>query len=209
VKLQTQRHGERAPQFESLSVYWTIMLTDHCRGRTNTERVYSKLHTGRGLELPTYCLWTLRRPQLVPHAGPSFLTAVLAERGFRGCCGDWSADATCHRAASAHCDLSTRRQWRGRTARANVGRVINPRTKFPCGAAIAYTRLSKPNKKGRPSIGLQAQQAALSAFQGGRRYYSFRRAADACVTFASAEPNSKRRGHLYASLSKCGGPTYQ
>jgi DNA invertase Pin-like site-specific DNA recombinase len=31
-------------------------------------------------------------------------------------------------------------------------------------AAIAYTRLSKPNKKGRPGIGLEAQQAALEAF---------------------------------------------
>ena len=31
-------------------------------------------------------------------------------------------------------------------------------------AAIAYTRLSKPNKKGRPGIGLEAQQAALAAF---------------------------------------------
>ena len=30
-------------------------------------------------------------------------------------------------------------------------------------AAIAYTRLSKPNKKGRPGIGLEAQQAALEA----------------------------------------------
>ena len=31
-------------------------------------------------------------------------------------------------------------------------------------AAIAYTRLSKPNKKGRPGIGLEAQQAALAGF---------------------------------------------
>jgi DNA invertase Pin-like site-specific DNA recombinase len=31
-------------------------------------------------------------------------------------------------------------------------------------AAVAYTRLSKPNKKGRPGIGLEAQQAALAAF---------------------------------------------
>ena len=31
-------------------------------------------------------------------------------------------------------------------------------------AVIAYTRLSKPNKKGRPGIGLEAQQAALAAF---------------------------------------------
>ena len=30
--------------------------------------------------------------------------------------------------------------------------------------AIAYTRLSKPNKKGRPGIGLEAQQASLAAF---------------------------------------------
>ena len=30
--------------------------------------------------------------------------------------------------------------------------------------AIAYTRLSKPNKKGKPGIGLEAQQAALAAF---------------------------------------------
>ena len=30
--------------------------------------------------------------------------------------------------------------------------------------AIAYTRLSKPNKKGKPGIGLDAQQAALAAF---------------------------------------------
>jgi DNA invertase Pin-like site-specific DNA recombinase len=30
--------------------------------------------------------------------------------------------------------------------------------------AIAYTRLSKPNKKGRPGIGLEAQQEALNRF---------------------------------------------
>ena len=31
-------------------------------------------------------------------------------------------------------------------------------------AAVAYFRLSKPNKKGKPGIGLAAQQAAVSAF---------------------------------------------
>ena len=30
--------------------------------------------------------------------------------------------------------------------------------------AVAYTRLSKPNKRGRPGIGLEAQQEALNRF---------------------------------------------
>ena len=30
--------------------------------------------------------------------------------------------------------------------------------------AVAYTRLSKPNKKGRPGLGLEAQQEALNRF---------------------------------------------
>jgi len=36
--------------------------------------------------------------------------------------------------------------------------------------AIAYTRLSKPNKKGRPGIGLAAQQAAIAPFAQAQGY---------------------------------------
>ena len=36
--------------------------------------------------------------------------------------------------------------------------------------AIAYTRLSKPNKKGKPGIGLEAQQAAIAAFAKAEGY---------------------------------------
>ena len=36
--------------------------------------------------------------------------------------------------------------------------------------AIAYTRLSKPNKKGKPGIGLDAQQAAIAAFAKAEGY---------------------------------------
>src|SRR6476619_941510 len=37
-------------------------------------------------------------------------------------------------------------------------------------AAIAYTRLSKPNKKGRPGIGIEAQRAALAMFAKAEGY---------------------------------------
>ena len=37
-------------------------------------------------------------------------------------------------------------------------------------AAIAYTRLSKPNKKGKPGIGLDAQKAAIAAFAKAEGY---------------------------------------
>ena len=40
----------------------------------------------------------------------------------------------------------------------------------PMMPAIAYTRLSKPNKKGKPGIGLEAQQAALEAFAKSEGY---------------------------------------
>ena len=36
--------------------------------------------------------------------------------------------------------------------------------------AVAYTRLSKPNKKGRPGIGLEAQQEALNRFAAAEGY---------------------------------------
>ena len=36
--------------------------------------------------------------------------------------------------------------------------------------AIAYTRLSKPNKKGKPGIGLDAQQAAIATFAKAEGY---------------------------------------
>ena len=36
--------------------------------------------------------------------------------------------------------------------------------------AVAYTRLSKPNKKGKPGIGLDAQQAAIAAFAKAEGY---------------------------------------
>lgn len=36
--------------------------------------------------------------------------------------------------------------------------------------AIAYTRLSKPNKRGRPGIGLQAQQETLAGFAESEGY---------------------------------------
>ena len=36
--------------------------------------------------------------------------------------------------------------------------------------AIAYTRLSKPNKKGRPGIGLEVQQEALERFAAAEGY---------------------------------------
>jgi hypothetical protein len=35
------------PQFEKWGrLFWTTVLTDYCRGRTNIVRVYSRLHTG-------------------------------------------------------------------------------------------------------------------------------------------------------------------
>lgn len=46
--------------------------------------------------------------------------------------------------------------------------------------AVAYTRLSKPNKKGRPGIGLEAQQAALVAFAQAEGF-------DLIETFAEIE----------------------
>jgi DNA invertase Pin-like site-specific DNA recombinase len=36
--------------------------------------------------------------------------------------------------------------------------------------AIAYTRLSKPNKKGKPGVGLDAQQAAIATFAKAEGY---------------------------------------
>ena len=36
--------------------------------------------------------------------------------------------------------------------------------------AVAYTRLSKPNKKGKPGIGLDVQQAAIAAFAEAEGY---------------------------------------
>jgi DNA invertase Pin-like site-specific DNA recombinase len=36
--------------------------------------------------------------------------------------------------------------------------------------AVAYTRLSNPNKKGKPGIGLEAQQTALNAFAKAEGY---------------------------------------
>ena len=46
--------------------------------------------------------------------------------------------------------------------------------------AIAYTRLSKPNKKGKPGIGLDAQQAAIAAFAKAEGY-------DLVETFSEVE----------------------
>ena len=46
--------------------------------------------------------------------------------------------------------------------------------------AVAYTRLSKPNKTGRPGIGLDAQQAALEAFAKAEGF-------DLVQTFAEVE----------------------
>ena len=36
--------------------------------------------------------------------------------------------------------------------------------------AIAYTRLSKPNKKGKPGVGLDAQQAAIATVAKAEGY---------------------------------------
>jgi hypothetical protein len=60
--------------------------------------------------------------------------------------------------------------------------------------AVAYTRLSKPNKKGRPGIGLAAQQAAIAAFArvegydliGTRRDRNGRRTRRAATSTSSA-----------------------
>ena len=51
--------------------------------------------------------------------------------------------------------------------------------------AIAYTRLSKPNKKGKPGIGLEAQQAALAAFAKAEGF-------DLIETFAEIETGEGR-----------------
>src|SRR3954468_13873731 len=46
--------------------------------------------------------------------------------------------------------------------------------------AVAYVRLSKPGKNGRPGIGLAAQQAAISAFAKAEGY-------DLIETFSEVE----------------------
>lgn len=64
--------------------------------------------------------------------------------------------------------------------------------------AIAYTRLSKPNKNGRPGIGIDAQQAAIAAFAKAEGF-------DLVETFSEVETGKgsdalERRPQLAAAM---------
>ena len=61
-----------------------------------------------------------------------------------------------------------------------------PREFNPMMPAVAYTRLSKPNKKGQPGIGLDAQQAAIAAFAKAEGY-------DLIETFTEIETGAGAR----------------
>jgi DNA invertase Pin-like site-specific DNA recombinase len=63
---------------------------------------------------------------------------------------------------------------------------------------VAYTRLSKPNKKGKPGIGLDAQQAAIAAFAKAEGY-------DLIETFSEVETGAgddalEKRPQLAAAM---------
>ena len=64
--------------------------------------------------------------------------------------------------------------------------------------AVAYVRLSKPNKKGKPGIGLDAQQAAITAFAKAEGY-------DLVQTFSEVETGAgddalEKRPQLAAAM---------
>src|SRR6476469_6272157 len=65
--------------------------------------------------------------------------------------------------------------------------------------AVAYTRLSKPNKKGKPGIGLEAQQGAIAAFAKAEGY-------ELIQTFAEVETGAghdalEKRKQLAAAMA--------